>query len=68
MEDRLTNLEMLVTHLQRTLQELDEVARLQGTRLDKLERDMQRLNLELGLLRERSVEVRSPEEERPPHY
>jgi uncharacterized coiled-coil protein SlyX len=68
MDDRTTNLEMLVMHLQKTVQELDEVIQSQGTRINNLERDLKRLNLELGLLREAAIEERSPEEEKPPHY
>ena len=68
MDDRTTNLEMLVMHLQKTVQELDEVIQSQGTRISNLERDLKRLNLELGLLREAAIEERSPEEEKPPHY
>jgi SlyX protein len=68
MDERITNLEMLVMHLQKTVQELDEVIQSQGTRINNLERDLKRLNLELGLLREAAIEERSPEEEKPPHY
>jgi uncharacterized coiled-coil protein SlyX len=68
MDDRTTNLEILVMHLQKTVQELDEVIQSQGTRINNLERDLKRLNLELGLLREAAIEERSPEEEKPPHY
>ena len=68
MEDRLTNLEMLLMHLQKTVQELDEVVRTQSVHIDALERDLRRLNVELGLLRESAVEERSIVEERPPHY
>jgi|EndMetStandDraft_7_1072992.scaffolds.fasta_scaffold4616579_1 uncharacterized coiled-coil protein SlyX len=68
MDERTTNLEMLVMHLQKTVQELDEVIQSQGTRISNLERDLKRLNLELGLLREAAIEERSPEEEKPPHY
>ena len=68
MDERITNLEMLVMHLQKTVQELDEVIQSQGTRIVNFERDIKRLNLELGLLRESAIEERSPEEEKPPHY
>jgi len=68
MDDRTTNLEMLLMHLQKTLQDLDEVVRSQGSRLEGLEGDIKRFNQDLGLLRERAIEERSPEEEKPPHY
>ena len=68
MQDRLTQVEMLLMHLQKTLQDLDDVIRGQGSRLKDLERDMKRINQELGLLRERAFDERSAEEEKPPHY
>jgi uncharacterized coiled-coil protein SlyX len=68
MDERLTHLEMLLMHLQKTVQELDEVVRAQGTRIEGLERDLKRLNLELGLLRESAIDERSAQDERPPHY
>lgn len=68
MESRLTDLEMLLMHAQKTLQDLDEVVRAQATRIDDLERDLKRLNLELGLLQESAIDERSPRDERPPHY
>lgn len=68
MEHRLTSLEELLMHVQKTVQDLDEVIRLQAARIDILERDLKRMNLELGLLREAAIDERSAEEERPPHY
>jgi SlyX protein len=68
MPDRSIELEMHLMHLQKTLQELDEVIRAQSVRIDSLERDLKRLNVELGILRESSVEQPAPADERPPHY
>lgn len=66
-EDRLINLETAVAHLQHDLQQMHEAlvslhAELRGSRdqLATFERKLQ-------LLAE-SPEVRSPQEERPPHY
>ena len=66
--DRVTALEMLVTHLERTVHDLDEALRAQGKHLDGVERTLAQLRLEVGVLREGPPEVRSPEEEKPPHY
>ena len=68
MDERITNLEMLLMHLQKTVQELDDVVRSQGARIEELTRDLKRLNLELGVYRESAIDERSAEEERPPHY
>jgi len=68
MSDRLIELEILLTHLQQSVQELDEVARLQSARVDSLERDLKRVQLEIGMLRDSSAEIRTLAEEKPPHY
>jgi uncharacterized coiled-coil protein SlyX len=68
MPDRTVELEMLLMHLQKTVQDLDEVIRAQSLRIDMLERDLKRLNVEFGLLREGAVEQLPPADERPPHY
>ncbi len=66
--ERVTTLEMVVTHLERTIHDLDEALRAQGKQLDLVERTLTQLRSEVGVLREGPPEVRSPEEEKPPHY
>lgn len=68
MSERIVELEMALMHLQKTLQDLDEVMRAQALRIDGLERDLKRLNVEFGLMREATAEQLSPADERPPHY
>jgi uncharacterized coiled-coil protein SlyX len=68
LSQRVTSLEMLVTHLERTIHELDEALRERGKQLDHVERSLAQLRLEVGVLREGPAEIRSPEEEKPPHY
>jgi uncharacterized coiled-coil protein SlyX len=68
MPDRTVEIEMLLTHLQKTVQELDEVIRAQSVRIDTLERESKRLSVEFGSLRESAIEPPLPVEERPPHY
>ena len=65
---RVDALEMLVTHLERTIQDLDETIRAQHKQLDQYERKLAMLTLDVGVLREGPAEVRSPEDEKPPHY
>jgi SlyX protein len=65
---RVTNLEELFTHLQRQLQDLDQVVLQQQKQIEKLQAELRRLSLQLALLREPPPEPRSLEDERPPHY
>lgn len=66
-DDRLINLETAVAHLQHDLEQMHQVllslhAELRGSR-DQLATFERRL-----LLLSESPEIRSPQEERPPHY
>jgi uncharacterized coiled-coil protein SlyX len=66
--ERQTELETLVTHLQRTVQDLDEVIRRQQGTLDGLQARLGRLDADLGQLRDATTIERRPEDEKPPHY
>jgi uncharacterized coiled-coil protein SlyX len=66
--ERLTSLEVVVTHLERTIHDLDEAIRARNKQIDLIERTLSQLRLEVGVLREGPPEVRTPEEEKPPHY
>jgi SlyX protein len=66
-DERLTSLEMLITHLQHDLEQLDEAVVGYRKDLESLRKDLERLQghverLELG------PEARDPKLERPPHY
>ena len=66
---RVTELEVLLTHMQRTLHDLDAVALDQQRQLDKLAQQLARMTLDMNTLQTGSGgEVRSPEDEKPPHY
>lgn len=65
---RITDLEMLFTHLQRTVQDLDEVIRSQHHRLDTLEQTIARLSLQVDGVSGGVEPGRSILDERPPHY
>jgi uncharacterized coiled-coil protein SlyX len=65
---RQTDLEVLVTHLQRTVQALDEVIRRQHDSLDLLQARLARLEGDVGQLRDTTTVERRPEDEKPPHY
>ena len=55
-------------HLQETVQALDGVVLAQQKQLETLEREIKRLNIELGVMREGAIEERSLVDEKPPHY
>ncbi|MEX2114877.1 MAG: SlyX family protein [Pirellulales bacterium] len=65
---RVVELEVLFTHLQRTLADLDQVALAQQKQIAKLERAVASLRGELDGLAGAAQEARTPEEEKPPHY
>ncbi|MBT1073848.1 SlyX family protein [Geobacter grbiciae] len=67
MNDRITDLEIHVTHLSRTVQELNDVVYRQQQTIDRLEAELKGLR-EQALAVAPSL-VRKPEdEEPPPHY
>jgi len=66
--DRLVELEVLFTHLQKTITDLDEVVVDQSRRIDQLQRELKILAGDVRLVRDSSREPRRPEEEIPPHY
>ena len=67
-EERLIHLEALFTHLQRTVQDLDQVVIEQSKQIDLLKRDIKVLVTEVRVVRDVSREPRRPEDEIPPHY
>lgn len=66
--ERLTRLEELYMHLQRTMQELDGVAVASQKRLDALEGGLSRLARRLDVAIESLGSEERGEQERPPHY
>ncbi len=68
LEARLIELEMLTTHLQRTLGDLDQVILAQQKRIEGLERELARLGNSLSAVAGSIADVRDPAEEKPPHY
>lgn len=67
-ESRLTELEFVVTHLQRTIHDLNEVIVDQGKRLDTLQREIRLIASDIRQVRESTREPRLAEDEIPPHY
>jgi uncharacterized coiled-coil protein SlyX len=67
-DDRLTNLEILFTHLEQRVQALNEVLLEATQRLDNLERRTRAMADLQQLLEARLNEPRDPAAEKPPHY
>lgn len=63
--DRVTELEVLFTHLQRSVQDLDKVILDQQKQIDALRGQLARLMTSLDRLTEMALDVR---DDPPPHY
>ena len=66
-DDRLTNVELLMTHLQHDFEQLSQVVFRQQAELDGLRKQLVLLDSRVVTLTE-GPEVRDPQEEKPPHY
>jgi SlyX protein len=66
-DDRLTNVELLLTHLQHDLEQLSQVVYRQQAELDALRKELTLLDSRVVTLAE-GPEVRDPLDEKPPHY
>lgn len=67
-EQRLTEIECLLMHLQKTVSELNQVVIEQGKSITKLQREVKQLVSDFRQVRESSSPVRRAEDEIPPHY
>ncbi len=66
-EDRLTNVELLLTHLQHDYEQLSQVVFQQQAEIDALKTEVAKLSMRIVTLTD-DPEVRDPQEEKPPHY
>ena len=66
-EDRLTNVELLLTHLQHDFEQLSQVVFRQQAELDALRKELTLLDSRVVTLSD-SPEARDPLDEKPPHY
>jgi uncharacterized coiled-coil protein SlyX len=57
-----------VTHLERTIQELNGVILAQQQRMDSLDQRFARLTVDLDAAMDEAREPRRLEDEKPPHY
>jgi uncharacterized coiled-coil protein SlyX len=66
--DRLVRLETVVTHLEQTIQDLDEAVLLQAKQLEAAKGRIEQLTHQLSQVKDSAAELRKPEDEKPPHY
>jgi SlyX protein len=67
-EQRITDLEMELAHVQRLYEQLNEVVTQQARERDQLERRFQQLLGQFKELKEKQAEAFDPLDEKPPHY
>lgn len=67
-DDRLTNVELLLTHLQHDFEQLSQVVFKQQAELDALRKELVLLDTRVVTLSTEVPEVRDPQAEKPPHY
>jgi uncharacterized coiled-coil protein SlyX len=67
-DQRLTDVECLLMHLQKTIADLDQVVIEQGKSIAKLQREVRQLASDFKQVRESNSPVRSAQDEIPPHY
>lgn len=65
---RVADLESRYTHLQRVVDELNEVLIAQSRRIDQLERRVSQFVADVSAFTEPPAEPRKLEDEKPPHY
>lgn len=65
--DRLTNVELLLTHLQHDFEQLSQVVFRQQSELDALRKELTLLDSRVVTLAD-GPEIRDPLAEKPPHY
>ncbi len=67
-DDRITNVELLMTHLQHDFEQLSQVVFRQQAELNALRKELALLDTRVVTLSAESPEVRDPQAEKPPHY
>ena len=66
-EDRLTNVELLLTHLQHDIEQLSQVVFRQQSEIDAAHKQLAMLDSRIVTLSD-APETRDPQAEKPPHY
>ena len=66
-DDRVVNVELLLTHLQHDFEQLSQVVFRQQAEIDALKTEVAKLSTRIVTLAD-DPEVRDPQDEKPPHY
>ena len=67
-DERLTELEIQLAHVQRLYEQLNEVVTDQATSADRMQRRVLQLQEQLKTLKEKQQPAIDPLDEKPPHY
>ena len=67
-EERITELEIQLAHVQRLYEQLNEVVTEQSGRIDLIERRCHQLHTQFKEIKERQEHDFDPLDEKPPHY
>lgn len=67
-DERVTEVECILMHLQKTLLDLNQVVIEQGRSIDKLKREIKQLAVDFRQVREANSPTRTAADEIPPHY
>jgi uncharacterized coiled-coil protein SlyX len=67
-KDRITDLEISLTHIQRMYEQLNEVVTSQSLANQRLEQQISQLKEQIKQLKEKPQPAIDPMQEKPPHY
>ena len=67
-QDRMTDLEIGLSHLQRMYEQLNEVVTAQSLANQRMEQRMNQLQEQIKRLKEKPQSAPDPLDEKPPHY
>lgn len=68
LDQRMTELEIQIVHLQRLYEQLNEVVTSQALEADRMQRRIEQLQTQLKEMKEKPSEAIDPLDEKPPHY
>lgn len=67
-DERLTDVECILMHTQKTISDLNQVIIDQGRQIDQLRRELKQLASDFRQVQDSNMPTRSAQDEIPPHY
>lgn len=67
-DERLTDVECILMHAQKTISDLNQVIIDQGRQIDQLRRELKQLASDFRQVQDSNLPTRSARDEIPPHY